>query len=229
MRHHTWVLANQTDAFKALQVNLKRPRALLEMFDAGSLKPTPGARRSRGKPGWQENELLRAAVIVGIGGLDAYLSDVAAEVLIAQLEHASNPNSDARNVLRRVMNEVDTLALELALLTDPAERRHVAQTAIGDHIANRVSNHGAKGVAATLGRMGQTMDWSELNKRVPPSLLVSGVKPTAPAVLDEWTERRHKLVHQSKALRIKNDQARGLVDFVEVIARAVDAVAADAK
>lgn len=222
-------MAQQTEAFKALQVNLKRPRALLEMFDAGTLKPTPGARRSRGKPGWQENELLRAAVIVGIGALDAYLSDVAAEVLVAQLERASNPNSDARNVLRRVMNEVDTLALELALLSDPAERREVARTAIVDHIANRVSNHGAKGVAATLGRMGQPMDWSGLNDKVPPCLVVAGVKPTAPAVLDEWTNRRHKLVHQSKALRIKSEQARGLVDFVEAIAIAIDAVSVAAK
>lgn len=30
----------QTEAFKALQVNLKRPRAMLEMFAAGTLKPT---------------------------------------------------------------------------------------------------------------------------------------------------------------------------------------------
>lgn len=222
-------MAKQTEVMNALQTNLKRPRALLEMFDAGSLKPEPGDRRGRGKPSWQENELLRAAVIVGIGALDAYLSDVAAEVLLAQLERASTPTSDARGVLRQVMKEIDTLPIELALLAEPSERREVARTAISDHLANRVSNHGAKGVATTVGRMGKTMDWAGLDQEVPASLIVGGVKATAPAVLDEWTKRRHRLVHQSKALKIKGDQARGLVDFVEAIARVVDRTALDAK
>jgi hypothetical protein len=169
--------------------------------------------------------VLRAAVIVGIGALDAYCSDVAAEVLIAQLERARTPTSGARAVLRRVMKEVDTLAIELALLTDPAERHEVAPRAISDHLTNRVSNFGSAGVASTVERMGQTLDWTEVDNQVPPALVISGVKPTARAVLDEWTLRRHKLVHHSSPLKIKSEHARGVADFVEVITLAVDQAA----
>lgn len=68
----------ETAAHKAFKLTIKRPQALLEMFDAGSLKPKRGNKRGVGKPSWQENELLRASVITAIGALDAYLSDVAA-------------------------------------------------------------------------------------------------------------------------------------------------------
>lgn len=222
-------MVTQTDALAAFRTNIKRPRALLEMFDAGTLKPKKGDRRTVGKPGWQENELLRAAVITAIGALDAYLSDVAAEVLIAQLERAATPTGDARAVLRQVMKEIDTLPMELALLTDQAERRRVAEEAVREHLANRVSNHGAKGVAATLGRMGRTMNWDALRDRLDDHLALTTDKRTPPALLDAWTIRRHKLVHQGVALKIKSPQARALVDFVEAVAEVVDETAADCK
>jgi cob(I)alamin adenosyltransferase len=87
--------------------------------------------------------------VFAIGALDAYLSDVAAEVLVAQLERARTPNADARNLLRRILKEIDTLPFELALTTDSDERRRLAQEAISEHLTDRISNHGAKGVAAT--------------------------------------------------------------------------------
>lgn len=219
----------ETAAHKTFQLTIKRPRALLEMFDAGSLKPTDGAKRSRGKPSWQENELLRASVITAIGALDAYLSDVAAEVLVAQLENADTPGSDARNVLKQVMDEIKTLPLELALVTDVSKRREVARAAIQEHLANRVSNHGAKGVAATLGRMGETIDWSKLDNCVTPNLKFKGAKDSPAALLDAWTQRRHELVHQGKAVRISSSAAHALLDFVIAIASAVDDVAGTAK
>lgn len=221
----------QTAALAAFKVTIKRPHALLEMFDAGSLKPKKGDKRGRGKPSWQENELLRAAVIMGIGALDAYLSDVAAEVLVAQLANADTPSSDARAVLKQVLDEIKTLPLELALLTDPGKRKEVAQAAIQDHLANRVSNHGAKGVATTLARMGETIEWSELDASIRDDLKLNNVKSSPAALLDAWTQRRHALVHHGKALRIGGPAARALIRFVEDIAAVVDvrAVAAKAK
>jgi hypothetical protein len=154
---------------------------------------------------------------------------VAAEVLVAQLENADTPGSDARTVLKQVMDEIKTLPLELALVTDAAKRREVAQAAIQDHLANRVSNHGAKGVATTLGRMGETIDWSKLDKSVTPALKIKGMKHNPAALLDAWTQRRHKLVHQGKALKVGSPEAHALVDFVVAIAAAVDDVAVGAE
>ena len=219
----------ETAAHKAFKLTIKRPQALLEMFDAGSLKPKKGDKRSAGKPSWQENELLRASVITAIGALDAYLSDVAAEVLVAQLEHADTPGSDARNVLKQVMDEIKTLPLELALVTDAGKRREAAQRAIQEHLANRVSNHGAKGVAATLARMGEVIDWARLNGSVTPKLKLSGVSDNPAALLDAWTLRRHQLVHHGKALKIMSPAAHALVDFVIAIAAEVDRLAVTAK
>lgn len=218
----------ETKAHRAFRLTIKRPQALLEMFDAGSLKPKTGDKRSPGKPSWQENELLRASVITAIGALDAYLSDVAAEVLVAQLEKADAPDSDARTVLKQVMDEIKTLPLELALVTDATKRREAAQAAIQEHLANRVSNHGAKGVAATVGRMGETIDWSLLDMSITPHLKLASVRDNPAALLDAWTQRRHQLVHHGKALKIGSPAAHALADFVVEIARIVDGIAVSA-
>jgi hypothetical protein len=217
-----------TDAYKAFRKNLARPRALQAMFDAGSLKPRKGERRSSGKPTTQENELIRASVIVTIGALDAYLSDVAVEVLVTQLGTTQPRSDQARSLLRRILKEVDTLPLELALLSDQDDREAVVGDALRDHLTNKISNHGAKGVVATVERMGAQFDWTRLESRIPASLALSG-DPAGPAgLLDAWTTRRHALVHQGKALRIRSPRARALVKFVEAIAEEVDRLAVDA-
>src|SRR3954451_3553341 len=179
-----------TAAYFAFAQNVGRARALSRIFDSGSLKPKTGDQRGRGKPSDEERELLRATVIFSIGALDAYLSDVAAEVLVGQLENARLPTSDARNVLQRVQKEIPTLSLELALTSDADERRQLAQQAITDHLANRVSNHGAAGVASTLGRLGATIDWEAVSLGAKSKLRTSPRQSSA-AVLDRWTERRH--------------------------------------
>lgn len=222
---HTGVPPKTTPAYKALTKNLDRARALSRIFDAGNLKPKPGDKRAGGRPSDEERELLRATVIYSIGALDAYLSDVAAHVLVAQLEAAAgSPTSDSRALLKRVMKEIDTLPLELAMTSDPATRRKVATEAITEHLANRVSNHGSKGVAATLGRMGATIDWNAI--QLPPnSDLCASANDGCAKALDDWTESRHQLVHQGKAVSVNSNQARGLIDFVQAIAAQVDAQA----
>ena len=64
------VPSKSTPAYKALVLNLNRARALSRIFDAGSLKPKPGDKRSGGRPSDEERELLRATVIYSIGALD---------------------------------------------------------------------------------------------------------------------------------------------------------------
>jgi hypothetical protein len=221
-------MPTHTDAYEAFRKNIARPKALQAMFDGGSLKPKKSDRRGTGKPTTQENELLRASVIVTISALDAYLSDVAAEVLVAQLRSSQPRSDDVRALLRRVLKEVDTLPLELALLSDQDDREAVVADALREHLLNKVSNHGAKGVAATVERMGARFDWASLEKKIPASLPLSK-DPTSPAgVLDAWTERRHALVHRGRALLITSPRARALVKFVESIAVEVDRIAVEA-
>jgi hypothetical protein len=217
--------APQTDAYKAFLKNIARPKALQAMFDAGSLKPKKGDRRNAGKPTTQENELLRASVIVTIGALDAYLSDVAAEVLVAQLRSRGTRSEDARGLLRRVLKEVDTLPLELALLTDQDDREALIADVLRDHLTNKVSNHGAKGVVSTVERMGARFDWSCLDGKIPESLAFAKDPESAPGLIDAWTERRHSLVHRGRTLVISSARAKALVSFVEAIAAEVDRIA----
>lgn len=208
---------------KAFEKNLTRARRFVEVFDAGDLHPEPTKRRGKGQPSKHENELLRASVIMGIGTLDAYLSDVAAEVLVAQLESAtSNPGESARNVLHRVTKEIDTLPLELALVTDPRQRSRIARERIADYLSNRVSNHGPKGVVTTLERMGCAVDWSAI---VVPQDLVTKTAKDPPAALEEWTGKRHQLVHQGREIQVVRKKAGGLLDLVDAIAHMVDAAA----
>lgn len=213
-----------TDARATLAKNLTRTRALQRIFEAGNLKPQTGQRRGSGQPSSEERELLRAVVVFAIGALDAYLSDVAAEVLVAQLEGAASLGDEARNLLRRVTKEIDTLALELALTTDPAQRRVVAQEAISDHLANRVSNHGPKGVAATMGRLGTEIDFDAIDmSRFGP--LTTTERNRAADVLQWWTDRRHALVHRGSAIQVNMEQSSALIDFVEALADHVDSQA----
>jgi hypothetical protein len=215
-----------TDGTKALQNfkwNIRRSRALLDMFDAES----PKKEKNRvGKSSWQGRELLRASIIVTIGALDAYLSDVTAEVLVSQLESGRIVSEPGRAALKRISKDMDTLALELALVTKQSTRKQVAIEKINHFFDTQVSNHGSKGVAAAVSRMGEIMDWTALDSKIPQhahrSLTKSG---GAASVLDEWTTNRHQLVHQGRALKIKSVEARAAADFVELIVGHADAIA----
>lgn len=160
-----------------------------------------------------------------IGVLDAYLSEVSAEVLVTQLENAHLPNSSARSMLKRIIKEVDTLALELALTTDPDARRAAARQALLDYLTSSVSNHGARAVAATLDRVGSpdlAALWNAVDARGAkwPHLATAGRRSAA--ILDHWTGLRHKIVHEGAAPQVTGDQARELIEFVAVLCREID-------
>ncbi len=215
-----------TDGTKALhnfKLNIRRSRALLDMFDAESPNKDDGR---VGKSSWQGRELLRASIIVTIGALDAYLSDVTAEVLVSQLESGRILSEQGRAALKRLGKDMDTLPLELALLTKQSTRRQVAIAKINHFFDTQVSNLGSKGVAAAVARMGEGMDWTALDANIPKqahrSLSKSG---GAASVLDEWTTNRHQLVHQGQPLKIKAIEARGAADFVELVVAHVDTIA----
>jgi regulator of sigma D len=61
-----------------------------------------------------------------------------------------------------------------------------------------------------------------------PRLRGSAKAAGAAALLDHWTDVRHKIVHQGKAVKVTADQTRQLTDFVECLADYVDARALNA-
>lgn len=198
--HLTQRMARQSQAFRALAANLGRARALLEIHDTGSLRPQPGDRRPRGRPSPQERELPAAAVIVALDGLDAFLADVEAEAMVAQL------------------------ASELLFVRDPQQRRDVTRDAIRAHLGPRIQAVGAEAVSGTFARMGRNLDWAQLDAHLPSALsgrLLRRRRSTA-ELLDHWTRVRHALVHQGSGPRIKSGQAWGVVALVELVAAAVE-------
>lgn len=212
-----------------LEKNLARARAFTSIFFAESTNPKSGMRRRSGAPSMEEKELLRAAVIFSIGALDAYLSEVTAEVLVDQLQKAQiGPTSNARRLLKALIRDMDTLALELALTTDPTKRRVVAQDAVQQHLTSHVSNHGSKAIAATLERMGDepvSNVWSTIDSQLSSFDKLATAGRRSAAILDYWTTNRHKIVHEGVAVVVSGPQARQLIDFIEALCEAIDAIA----
>lgn len=212
-----------------LRKNLDRARAFSKIFAAASTNTDSGGKRGRGRPNRNEHELPRATVVFAIGALDAYLSEVTAEVLVAQLgDSQTTPTASARRALSTISKEISSLALELALIVDASVRHEVARRAIVGHMTSNVSNHGAKAVGSTIDRMGEISPgvvWGAVQSRMTdfPRLAQSGGSP--PAILDHWTNVRHRIVHQGEAVTVSVQLARELVDFIEAIGEAVDSVA----
>jgi hypothetical protein len=143
--------------------------------------------------------------------------------LSAQLEAARTPTPEARGLLKRIVKEIDTLPFELALTSDPDERRRLAQESISEHLTNRVSNHGAKGIAGTLARLGcNDFSWDAIDMMAFPTLRTTANRNAA-QVLDIWTDNRHKIIHQGIAVVVRAEQSRELMAFTEALASHVEA------
>jgi hypothetical protein len=156
-------------------------------------------------------------VVFAVGALDAYLSEVSAEVLVRDLQQRL-ASTEAREVLKRVQSDLSTLALEVALLAGQAERLERIRDSIVDHFQNRVSMHGAKAVAATAGRLGaKAADvWSALGSR-------GFAEPQV--TLDQWTDTRHQIVHQGKKPQVRRPQARKCLGLITEIVKVLDGFA----
>ncbi len=172
-----------TAAKSTFDLNIERAGYFLELH--GNLQG--------GKPGAPlkpVRELPRASVVFAVGALDAYLSDMSAEVLLALLAR-SVASTEARDLLGKIQRELPTLALEVLLLSDSAARKTRVQEALSDHLYNKVSHHGPTGVATALVRIGgKPADvWSALASK-------GFANPETE--LDRWTKCRHEIVHQGK-------------------------------
>jgi hypothetical protein len=227
-----------TQAYENFSANLKRAEALLRMFRAGSLKPQPGDRRGQGFPSHEEQQMLRATVVLTIGTLDAYLSDMTAEVIAAIVAGGDEPSEQARRTLRSVAKDFPEIGIELALMPTEADRQERARSLLIDYLTGPRSgtNHGVGGVNGALQRIRRPTDsiWSRLDQRVPASLgkrdpqTRKTVKPSAQEALTRWTDQRHAYVHRGDNSTVTLPQASGVAGFVAAVADEVDAEAAAA-
>lgn len=226
------VPALMTSAFLNFVENLNRAEALLRMFRAGTLKPKPGDKRTRGVPSHEEQQMLRAAVVLTIGTLDAYLSDMVAEVIAAVITSGQAPSEQARKTLRPIAKEFPEVGIELALMPIQADRQERARTLLVEHLTGPRSgtNHGVGGVNSALERISQptTKVWSRLDPQVPASLgkrdpqTKKTVRPSAKDALEAWTKRRHTYVHRGDNSDVTLPQASGVAKLVAAVAMEVE-------
>lgn len=202
-----------TLALAAAKRNLERATYFLDIHE--------GTQEGPGTPNNKRRELPRGSVVFAIGALDAYLSEVAAEVMVAQFENGQ-ATGDTRKVLEAIQRAVPTLAVELAVASPDVDRLAVLRSAIVGHFYDQVSNHGAKAVSSTVQRMGRSSNalWDGVE---------AAGEATAQQRLDEWTEKRHAIVHRGERPTINREPARTCVKLVEVICTEVDKIAVDAK
>lgn len=201
-----------TESIPAFMLNLTRARYFLEIHK--------NAQIGAGAPPLRYRELPRAAIVFAVGAIDAYLSEVTAEIMLRQLQ-VGPANNLAREVLKKVQQDIPTLAVEVAVLATNAERVQRIRDVIVDHFQNRVSNHGAKAVAAAMDRMGHAANevWNHL--------LGLGHQQSA-EYLEHWTTTRHRIVHQGQRPRVHRSQAERFVTFANDLVKRIDGIADDA-
>jgi hypothetical protein len=199
-----------TDAKKTFDVNIQRATYFLDIHE----QTQPGV----GAPTNARRELPRGAVVFAVGALDAYLSEVSAEIIVGRLKKAEAPTA-YRDVLRQVNRDVPTLPLEVALLPTKDSREQRVRDAITEYFFTKATHHGTAGVAAVLQRLDRKPSdfWSAL---------ASQGHANAPARLDNWTNKRHEIVHEGKRPQARRPATRKFVELAEAIVAEIEKYAA---
>lgn len=199
-----------TNAKLAFDVNIQRASYFLDIHEA--------TQSGAGAPTRPRRELPRGAIVFAVGAIDAYLCEVSAEILIAQVKQSS-ASAALRETLTRVQKEIPALALEVAFLDTQASRMARIHKSIVEYFQNQTSQFGAKGVSATITRLGGNPEdvWS---------VLIQQGHHDPQQLLDRWTDVRHQIVHQGKKPRVWRPHARNFIQFAEALVQRVDSVVA---
>lgn len=201
-----------TQARGAFDTNIQRAGYFLDIHEA--------TQAGRGAPELPRRELPRAGLVFAVGAIDAYLSDVSAEVIVAQLQQRP-ANSYDRDVLRKIQQDVPTLSLEVALLEDGAARLDRIRAVILEHFYANVTAIGSRAVAAAVQRM----------DRKPADLwnAIAGRGYENPAhYVDQAADMRHRIVHRGERVPISRDNARWYVGLAARVVHQIDAYAENA-
>lgn len=191
-----------TNSFKRLRKNLERGRTLLDKFF-----DNPGGQpRGVGQPGAHEQELLRSVLVLAIGALDAYLSEFVIE-LMPKLAQSGR----AQTIFDRLMKENAGLVLQ-AVYLGKDQLDSALSSAVESHFQSSVM-HGSRSVR-------QVSDWCVLNLSFDD--FNSDCFPQAMKSLDEWTDKRHRIVHRGELVRMKRQDATEVLDLVEAVGRTLN-------
>jgi hypothetical protein len=196
-----------TTALTAAKRNLERATFFLDIHQ--------GTQQGPGTPDNKRRELPRGAVVFAIGALDAYLSEVAAEVMVRSVRARSSDRRQPEDPRGNPAYDADACHRQI-------DRAAILRQAIVDHFYDLVSNHGTKAVSATVQRMGKSSNavWDA----------VEDAREANPqSRLDEWTDKRHAIVHRGQRPTVNRGPARTCVKLVETVCLEVDNAASEAK
>ena len=128
------------DSYEVVETNLARSQAYVRIFDVD---------RTGGRPTTDEQELLRGAVVFSIGALDAFLHELALEIVPQFRGNRSVLNEALRAIAK------DDLSLPLRMVLSPnGDQRVEAFRATLDDWRERKSFQGAARVANALTDVG---------------------------------------------------------------------------
>jgi hypothetical protein len=188
------------DSFKVFDLNVKRSRAFIRVFDGTETS------RKQGRPTNDEVELLRGALVFAVGALDNFITE-----LILELVPKFGCSGEA---MKQPLTEIAK--------ADPSLSLRVALAGTGnpeDEFRNALSNwletksfHGVEKILVALGYIGVTIDESTL-------------PTTWKQSLNDFTERRHQIVHRGDKSVVKREQAQECTDLVEAIGKAINKAA----
>jgi len=191
-----------TKSFQRLRKNLSRGRTLLDRF----FDNPGGRRRGSGQPAAHEQELLRSVLVLGIGALDAYLSELVVE-LLPKLAVAGK----AQMIFEKLMKENAGLVLQAVYLG-----RDALDAALSSAVESQFQSsvmHGSKAVR-------QVYDWCALGLGFDD--FNTDRFPNAMKLLDDLTDKRHRIVHRGELVRMKRQDATEVLDLVESIGQTLN-------
>jgi len=204
----------QTQAYKPFEKNLTRSQHFTGMHR--SLVTGPG------KPPANVAELPRAAIVFAIGALDAYLSEVTAEVLVSRFSDGASTQEQAK-LLEKMSKDIRSLPFELAFIDDAQQRRKLIFERLKHYFYTEVSNHGWKAVVKALENFGCPNELESIKQRIEHKWNDLDCRE----FFDEWTEHRHEIVHQGKKTTVQRERAEAVIEFVSDLALELDKLAVD--
>lgn len=183
-----------TNSYKRLRSNLDRADTLVDkFFDNPGGKP-----RTVGQPKAHEQELLRSVLVLSVGALDAYLSDILIETI------PSMANSDgATKVFDSLARARPGLLLRAFFVGKDQLEQELGEVIEAEFAGD--SMHGSRAVM-------RVSDWChlELGRRD----FDSPSFPTALSTLDSYTDSRHRIVHRGELVRLKRLDASEMTGLV---------------
>jgi hypothetical protein len=194
-----------TQARATFDKNIRRAGHFLELHSNKTV--------TAGAPPAPYRELPRATIVFAVAALDAYLSEVSGEVMVARLQ-ATGASKEDLKVLALVQKDIPGISLEVALLGTQAQRLKRLQEAIIKHFRDNAVQFGSKGVAATCGRIGCSTEalWAALE----------GDFPKPAEMLDKWTELRHAMIHRGSSPAVRRLEATEFCELVKALVRRLD-------